>query len=292
MTIEARRDNLFRGMRQAPKVRAEADEPHAFIDEDGDELCDVCGLPEGEHEAPADDRAAMPGDSSLMVGYFAVFDQWTEVDSVFEGRFMERVVPGAFRKTISQNRSQIKVQFDHGYDFHINDALLGPIDELAEKDEGVYYEVPLLDTDYNRDRILPMLQGRTMSGESRGSLLGASFQFRIVQDEWNDKAKASAYNPEALPERTIKEVRLYEFGPVVWPAYEGASSGVRSLTDHFEARRLARMGTAARAAQLLAPTASGIGATNHDEPAPSHSATRRSLVGAITETTRLRRSPA
>ena len=263
MTIEARRDNLFRGVHEAPEVRA---------DDDTDESAE----------------------SSLMVGHFAVFNQWTQVDSVFEGRFMERIAPGSFKKTIRENRAGIKVQFDHGYDLHINDALLGPIDQLREDGEGVYYEVPLLDTDYNRGRILPMLQGRTMSGEKRGSLLGASFAFRVVQESWVNEPKASDYNPDAIPERTIKEVRLYEFGPVVWPAYEGASAGVRSLTDHFEARRLARMGTAERAAHLLAPAADGTEAETPDEPAPSHStATRgRLMASALTDIEKLRRVPA
>lgn len=185
-------------------------------------------------------RADAPTDGSLMYGHFTKFDEWTEIDSWFEGRFLERSVKGAFRKTIREQRDQIKVQFDHGYDMHIGDALLGPIDTLREEDEGPYYEVPLLDTDYNRDRVLPQLQGRLMNGELRGSLLGASYRFRVTKEDWNRAPKASDHNPEALPERTIREVRLYEFGPVVFPAFPGATSGVRSLTDHFLERRRAR----------------------------------------------------
>ena len=41
-----------------------------------------------------------------------------------------------------------------------------------------------------------------------------------------------------MPERTLKEVRLLEFGPVVYPAYLGATAGVRSLTDWFHAGRV------------------------------------------------------
>jgi hypothetical protein len=36
-----------------------------------------------------------------------------------------------------------------------------------------------------------------------------------------------------LKERTVKEARLMEFGPVTFPAYAGATAGVRSLTDDF-----------------------------------------------------------
>lgn len=172
-------------------------------------------------------------DGAMMFGHFTPFETWTEIDSWFEGRFMERTVKGAFRKTIRENRDHVKVQFDHGYDTNVGSALLGPIDVLREEDEGPYYEVPLLDTDYNRDRVLPMLQGRLMTGDRRGSLLSASYRFRVVKDEWVREPKPSDNNPEGLPERTIREVRLFEFGPVVYPAFPTATAKVRSLTDHF-----------------------------------------------------------
>ena len=209
-------------------------------------------------------RADDPADGSLMHGHFTKFDEWAEIDSWFEGRFLERSVKGAFRKTIRESRDQVKVQFDHGYDMHIGDSLLGPIDVLREDDEGPYYEVPLLDTDYNRDRVLPMLQGRLMNGEQRGSLLGASYRFRVTKEDWNRAPKASDQNPEALPERTIREVRLFEFGPVVFPAFPGATSKVRSLTDHYLERQRARAGRPSEAAD-------GTSGIETDEPLDQHS---------------------
>ena len=252
MTIEAPRDDLFRGLTVLPELRAE---------DDGDEA-----------------------DASLMFGHFAVFNRWTEIDSWFEGRFLETIAPGAFKKTIKEQRSSIKVQFDHGFDVFVGDAPLGPIDQLREDGTGAYYEVPLLDTDYNRDRVLPMLQGRLMNGEQRGSLLGASFRFRVIADEWNEEPGTSDHNPDGLPERTIKQIRLYEFGPVVFPAYEEATAGVRSLTDHFLQRRIARQGHAARAAKHLAPAASRTEADTTEEPARSHSSDTRSVLLAAAQT--------
>lgn len=217
-------------------------------------------------------RADSDVDGSTMFGHFTPFDTWSEIDSWFEGRFLERTVKGAFRKTIRENRDLVKVQFDHGYDMHIGDALLGPIDVLREEDEGPYYEVPLLDTDYNRDRVLPMLQGRLMNGDMRGSVLGASYRFRVVKEEWVRAPQASDHNPEALPERTIREVRLFEFGPVVYPAFPTATAKVRSLTDHYlERQRAAR---SAQRPHLIPPA--GLDATGDEaptvEPADDHSA--------------------
>jgi hypothetical protein len=41
-----------------------------------------------------------------------------------------------------------------------------------------------------------------------------------------------------MPERTLKEVRVPEFGPVTFPAYVDATAGVRSLTDLYVRSRL------------------------------------------------------
>ncbi len=223
----------------------------------------------GRHELElrADDDAA-----TTLFGNFTIFEQWNEIDSYFEGRFLERTVPGSFKKTIKENRDRIKVQFDHGYDTFIGSSPLGPIDVLREDDNGPYYEVPLLDTDYNRDRMLPLLSGRLMDGTLTGSVLGASYRFRVTKEDWVEPTKATADNPERLPERTIREVSLYEFGPVTFPAQLAATAGVRSvsLTDHFLERQIARNGQTARAArqlsQIATPAALSTDAATTSEP--------------------------
>lgn len=220
-------------------------------------------------------RAEGDDDGTTMYGHLAVFDEWTEIDSWFEGRFLERLAPGAFKKTIRENKPAMRVTFDHGFDLQLNDKPLGPIDVLKEDARGAYYEVPLLDTDYNRDFILPTLQGRLMNGEQRGSdgLVGASFRFRVVREEWAEEPDRSDDNPDGIPERTITEVRLHEFGPVVYPAYDGATAKVRSLTDHYIERRLARTGAASRAAARLSavsPPASATGTPQPATPATRH----------------------
>lgn len=176
-------------------------------------------------EMRASEDAAPP----TMFGHFTTFNQWTEIDSVWEGNFLERIAPGSFSKTIAENRSDVKVLFQHGSDPQIGDKPLGAISELREDDKGPYYEVPLLDASYVTDDILPGL---------RAGLYGASFRFKVMREEFADKPKRSDFNPEGIPERTIKEVRLFEFGPVTFPAYASASAGVRSLTDEYIFDRL------------------------------------------------------
>jgi hypothetical protein len=93
----------------------------------------------------------------------------------------------------------------------------------AEKGVGAYYESELFDTAYVNE-LIPALQARQ---------LGASFRFRVIGEQWVEPKKASDHNPEMLPERTITDVDLYEFGPVTFPAYEDATAGVRSGSDGF-----------------------------------------------------------
>jgi phage head maturation protease len=246
-------------------------------------------------------RAAADGSAgSTLNGHFSRFDDWYEIDSWLEGRFIERTVKGAFKKTMAENRSRIVCSFDHGYDPQLGDKPLGPIEELREEDEGPYYEVPLLDTDYNQGFILPALQGRLIDGRMLGSTLGSSFRFRVIGEQWVNTPKRSAYNPDALPERTITEVKLFEFGPVVYPASPTATAGIRSLTDHFFARQLARSGQSERALRELATIASPSAAPGTDptEPVepPSHSPEQqhhiRSLTSWQVEIAKLRRRAA
>ena len=136
-------------------------------------------------------------------------------------KFLERVAPGAFAHTLARDRSRIRVLFQHGRDPTVGSKVLGIPTTLREDEQGGYYEVPLLDTGYNAE-LLPGL---------RAGAYGASFRFNVTREHVVQSPEASAYNPAALPERTIQEARVMEFGPVTFPAYQGASAGVRSLTQ-------------------------------------------------------------
>ncbi len=65
----------------------------------------------------------------------------------------------------------------------------------------------------------------------RAGVYGASFRFQTLREDIDQRPGTSAYNPEGLPQRTIQEARVMEFGPVTFPAYAGATAGVRSLTQ-------------------------------------------------------------
>ena len=157
---------------------------------------------------------------------FSPFDTWYEINSWFEGRFMERTVKGAFRKTIRESADRVKVLFNHGMDFHVGDKVLGVPSRIWEAKDSATGDVPLLDTSYTRD-LLPGIEA---------GAYGSSFMFRVIKDEWDDEPDKSDYNPDGLPERTIREVRLFEFGPVTFPANPAATAGLRSMTDEYYQR--------------------------------------------------------
>jgi HK97 family phage prohead protease len=188
------------------------------VGKDADALTAACRA-DTTTSSPTGSGSAGP----TLTGHFAVFDSWAEIDSKYEGHFMERVAPGAFRDTFANDRSNIKVLFQHGRDPQVGNKVLGPIEVLEEDTRGAAYAVPLLDTSYNAD-LLPGL---------RAGLYGSSFRFTVGAEDRLDRPQPSEYNPDSLPERTITQAKVFEFGPCTFPAYDGATAGVRSLTDWY-----------------------------------------------------------
>ncbi len=172
---------------------------------------------------------------ATMVGEFAVFNQWTEIDSAYEGRFLERVAPSAFTKTFAENRDGMRALFSHGRDPQIGQKPLGPITDLRSTATGAAYAVELLDTSYNRDLIPGLDAGQ----------YGASFAFQATREDLVASPGASAWNPHGLPERTILEAKVREFGPTPFGAYPSASAGLRSAPE-ATLRKLVARGLLAR----------------------------------------------
>jgi HK97 family phage prohead protease len=161
----------------------------------------------------------------LLTGYAAVFDVDTVIDS-WEGRFVERIARGAFRKTLSDDSERVKVLFNHGFDPAIGDKPLGKPAVMREDTVGLWVEVPLDDTSYNRDLVASLRSG---------ALDGQSFRFSVKREEWQE----ADGKERPMPIRTLKEVRLFEFGPVTFPAYTATTAGVRAR-DAYLAYRQAR----------------------------------------------------
>jgi HK97 family phage prohead protease len=230
----------------------------------------------------ADAGVAEDGALGRMTVRFSRFGNWYEVNSWWEGRFLESIAKGAFRKTMRERgpkgSGQIVTLFDHGYDFYIGDKPLGRVDVLREDQDFAVLEADLFDTTYTRD-LAPGL---------REGVYGSSFMFNVVRDEWNNEPDPSDSNPEGIPERTIREVRLFEAGPVTWPANPEATAELnscRSDTDRLYERMARRDPTSVdglrrRILDLRTSAATPAGdstgrrreaADDANEPTPGHS---------------------
>ncbi len=159
--------------------------------------------------------AQAAADGRTMFGYAAVFNSDTVINS-WEGNFVERIAPGAFKRTLRNNSDRIKVLFNHGMDPTIGDKPLGRANVLKEDDKGLYVEVPLDETSYNDD-LLASLRSKAIDG--------MSFRFSVPEggDTWEQPKRKGQ-----LPVRTVNEAKLYELGPVTFPAYQASTAGVRS----------------------------------------------------------------
>jgi HK97 family phage major capsid protein/HK97 family phage prohead protease len=167
------------------------------------------------------------GQAPILFGHLLRHGEWTEINSAYEGNFMEQIAPGAAKRTIQENGDKMRVLFNHGRDV-TGDQVLGRIAELRDEAAGVYYEV----------ETFPSVPPLILEG-LRAKQYGASFRFHVMRQQIEENPEPSDYNPKGLPERTIKELQIAEFGPVTFPAYAGATAGLRSMTDEFLFDRLA-----------------------------------------------------
>lgn len=154
------------------------------------------------------------GDGVTLFGHAAVTDQWTELHDVF-GAYQERIAPGAFKKTLAE-RGAPKVLFNHGRE---DPRPIGIATKSVEDPTGLYLEASLFSDTAYVSELLPALRS--------GAIDGMSFMFDVVEEAWTWADSSDS----GMDERTIQQVRLYEAGPVVWPAYEQTDVGIRSTVD-------------------------------------------------------------
>jgi len=154
------------------------------------------------------------GDGLTLAGYAAVFNSPAKIRER-GSEFEEQIAPGAFARTLNA-RERVIMQFDHGSHPFFGSLPLGKFTDMRETDDGLYVEARLHDNWFThpvRDAI------------ASGAIDGMSFRFSVPDggDEWDRTGD--------MPKRTIREVKLVEAGPVVWPAYQDTVVGVRSALD-------------------------------------------------------------
>lgn len=126
-------------------------------------------------------------DSGMFEGYITVWDHVDSYTSVFKR--------GAFKKTISERSDKVKVLYNH-------EELIGSSVSVREDEHGCFVQGRInLETQKGRE-VHALLRA--------GDLDGLSFGFISIKDSMLDGV------------RQIHEVKLFEYGPVDFPASDKA----------------------------------------------------------------------
>lgn len=160
------------------------------------------------------------GSRPVIQGYAALFDVETEIPSWY-GTYKESLAPGCFKSSIASGRKIVSL-FNHDQNYVLGSTTSKTM-RLMEDMRGLWIEVEPPDTQVGRD-VVEYIR--------RGDVQGQSFMFTITKQEWTFAQKEGEYD-----KRRILEVELFEAGPVLFPAYEETSVGLRSAAD---AHKLAR----------------------------------------------------
>lgn len=160
------------------------------------------------------------GQPAKIGGYGAVFFREGDPSTEYQlwDDMFERIMPGAFDKAI---RGDVRSLFNHDANIVLGRTSAGTL-ALSIDAKGLVYEVTLPDTQLVRDQVLSPI--------ARKEVTGSSFMFYPTDVSYREK--------EGIFYREINEVELLEVGPVTFPAYEGSTTGVRSVRpeDAAEAR--------------------------------------------------------
>lgn len=145
-------------------------------------------------------------DDMTVSGYFAVFDQPTEL---YPGE-NEVIKKGAFTASL---KKEVVALWNHDSQKVLgrtsNDTL-----ELSEDDHGLRGTLHIAPTTYGKD-VYQLIK--------RGDLAGCSFGFYV--DDYTDVVKDGTVTHE------ITKAQLLEVSVVTWPQYEQTEIAVRSKSD-------------------------------------------------------------
>jgi HK97 family phage prohead protease len=201
-------------------------------------------------------RADDDGDGLTLEGYAAVFNSPTRIDS-WEGKFDETIAPGAFKKALRERTPVL--MFNHGQHPLIGDMPLGAIKSAREDSQGLHVVARLSDN---------WLIQPVRDAIREGAVSGMSFRFSVVKDDWAQPTRKGG-----VPQRTLREVKVPELGPVVFPAYADTSVGVRSQEVAGMLADPAFRAELARALLLGTPEGAARQGTPQDAAAPQEPVT-------------------
>lgn len=145
-------------------------------------------------------------------GYGAVFYDPNNSGTEYQlyKDLLERIAPMAFARALRENQD-VRGLFNHDSNMVLGRTAAGTM-RLKSDNRGLWYDIDPPDTQIGRDVVTSI---------SRGDVTGSSFSFIVRGQQFEDR-------DDGVTIRTITDVDLYDVSPVVFPAYEGTTTGLRS----------------------------------------------------------------
>lgn len=149
---------------------------------------------------------------TTIVGYGAVFYRSEESGTEYKmfSDLVERIAPTAFDRAIRERHDAAGL-FNHDPNQLLGRVSAGTM-RLAVDERGLRYEIDVPDTQAGRD---------VVESIRRKDVKGSSFAFRVTKQTWQEQEDG----PDI---RVIEDLDLFDTGPVVFPAYAGTSTALRS----------------------------------------------------------------
>jgi HK97 family phage prohead protease len=164
-------------------------------------------------------RAKTDDKARTIEGYGALFN----TETVIGMWFREVILPGAFTDSLKTDDIRVFYNHDPNYILGRTSAKTATVEEDTD---GLRYEATP-----------PATRADVVESIERKDVTGSSFQFSVEEDE-GEEWDFSETKKGMLPLRKIKRARLYEVGPVCFPAYEDTTVSARAVAKVEEAKQL------------------------------------------------------
>lgn len=151
--------------------------------------------------------------ATKIVGYGSVFNQLSEPMRIGNRTVRERVMPGAFDRCLAAG-ADIRGLVNHNTDMVLGRTASGTM-RVSVDQHGLRYEIDPPDTSYARDLMVSL---------GRGDINQSSFGFYMVDEGY-------VAGEDGTTIRELREVDVFDCSPVAFPAYTGASSGLRAAEE-------------------------------------------------------------
>jgi len=132
------------------------------------------------------------------------------------GGFREKIMPGAFTKSLKEGSIPVLWNHEHRYVCGRNTAGTAVFNDT---DSGLEFEAELPNTTWANDMWVSI---------NRGDVRGTSFGFYVIRDTWSDQDKP-------VQTRELNEVHLFEVSAgVTFPAYPKSTCSSRNDKEDTE----------------------------------------------------------